>query len=133
MTATAQMIPILRVRHLFGRSLWRPPREFGASGWSMLDRPGLRSIIISADVHRDTGLTYIHASITGKDAVPSYADLALLHKGVWGDDGYAYQVFAPASEHVNIHPHALHLWGAADGHPILPEFGITILDGIKSI
>jgi len=37
--------------------------------------------------------------------------------------GYAYQVFAPPSQHVNIHPYALHLWGKVDGSPTLPEFG----------
>jgi hypothetical protein len=32
-------------------------------------------------------------------------------------------VFAPPSEHVNIHDHALHLWGRLDGARVLPDFG----------
>ena len=48
--------------------------------------------------------------------------LADLHAAVFGA-GYAYQVFAPPSEHVNIHEFALHLWGRLDGRSALPEFG----------
>ena len=44
-----------------------------------------------------------------------------MHRAVF--PGYAYQVFAPPESHVNIHGNALHLWGRADGKPILPEFG----------
>lgn len=54
--------------------------------------------------------------------MPTYDDLCLLHRAVF-KDGYAYQVFAPPSRHVNIHQYALHLWGRSDGKPVLPEFG----------
>ena len=37
--------------------------------------------------------------------------------------GFAYQVFAPPTRHVNIHEHALHLWGRVDGKSITPDFG----------
>jgi hypothetical protein len=49
--------------------------------------------------------------------------LVMLHLGVFGRRRWAYQVFVPESEHVNIHPHALHLWGRADGTNALPNFG----------
>jgi hypothetical protein len=38
--------------------------------------------------------------------------------------GWSYQVFAPPSQHVNIHEHALHLWGRVDGTNVLPSFGV---------
>lgn len=66
----------------------------------------------------------VHASISRGDRMPSYEDLVLLHHVVWGGTGYAYQVFVPRSEHVNIHAHALHLWGLLDGSPELPRFGL---------
>jgi hypothetical protein len=37
-------------------------------------------------------------------------------------DGYAYEVHAPAKDHVNIHEYARHLWGRKDGKPALPDF-----------
>ncbi|TQK29408.1 hypothetical protein [Arthrobacter sp. SLBN-53] len=55
--------------------------------------------------------------------MPTYDELGRLHRAAFGD-GYAYQVFAPAAQHVNIHQNALHLWGRADGPPCLPEFGL---------
>jgi len=54
--------------------------------------------------------------------MPSYNDLKRMHRGVFGD-GHAYQVFAPAAEHVNIRSNALHIWGRLDGLPVLPNFG----------
>ncbi len=78
-----------------------------------------QSVIISCAEH--DGVEYLHASIAG-DELPSYAELVALHRAVF-DSGYAYQVFAPPAQHVNIHECALHLWGRLDGRPVLPEFG----------
>jgi site-specific DNA-cytosine methylase len=36
-------------------------------------------------------------------------------------DGWAFQVFAPPSDHVNI-AQVLHVWGRADGARIHPDF-----------
>lgn len=47
------------------------------------------------------------------------------HAAVWGESGWAYQCFAPAVDHVNIHEHALHLWGLLSGEPLLPNFGAS--------
>lgn len=81
---------------------------------TMTDRP-------SVTVAEFDGEEWIHASIAGP-TMPSYDDLTRLHRAVFGD-GYAYQVFAPASDHVNIHEHAVHLWGRADGARVTPDFG----------
>lgn len=69
---------------------------------------------------------WLHASIAREDRMPSYADLVALHKAVFGAR-YAYQVFAPPSAHVNIHEHALHLWGRVDDGDgrLLPDFGFA--------
>lgn len=121
MTAT---VNALTVRRVLGRKEWGPPHQFGPDGWlfqSQTPEAGRCSVIVSADRH-DDGLVWIHASISRELLMPSYDDLQLLHRAVFGD-GYAYQVFAPPTSHVNIHEHALHLWGRADGRPELPEFG----------
>ena len=79
------------------------------------------SVIVTC-APQDDGLEWIHASIS-RDFMPSYEDLVTLHTSVWKGRGWAYQVFAPASDHVNIHEFALHLWGRRDGQPALPNFG----------
>jgi len=69
----------------------------------------------------DDGNDWVHASIASTDQLPTYADLKLLHHAVFGD-GWAYQVFAPPDDHVNIHEYALHIFGRLDGKPALPDF-----------
>lgn len=66
---------------------------------------------------------WIHTSISRPHEMPSYDDLTILHAAVFGPTGWSYQVFAPRSEHVNIHAYALHLWGKPDGAKVLPNFG----------
>jgi|JI10StandDraft_1071094.scaffolds.fasta_scaffold267220_2 hypothetical protein len=84
---------------------------------------GMR-IFVSIDPNTEPGTDWVHASVAYKDPtrMPSYNDLKRMHRGVFGD-GHAYQVFAPAAEHVNIRSNALHIWGRLDGLPVLPNFG----------
>lgn len=119
MTPTGTIDP-LRLRRILGRHQWSPPEQFGEDGWILVDRARGRSVVVSAAPI--DGTTWVHASIAGRDEMPTYDDLVQLHAAVFGDR-YAYQVFAPADQHVNIHAHALHLWGRADGLPAMPEYG----------
>lgn len=110
----------LRLRRVLGRATWRVPERFGPDGWSMdsLDQDS-RVIVSVADFD---GSEWIHASISHPDRMPTYDDLVLLHEAAFRD-GWAYQVFAPAEHHVNIHAHVLHLWGRVDGKAAMPNFG----------
>lgn len=97
---------------------------FGPSGLAVrVQLPGgdRGSVIVSQSEWG--GVEYLHASLALQLRTPSYEELALLHRAVFGRKRYAYQVFAPGAQHVNIHENALHLWGRADGRPVLPEFG----------
>ncbi|WP_037141732.1 DUF7694 domain-containing protein [Rhodococcoides fascians] len=114
-------IDALQIRAKLGRRDYLPPQQFGPDGWRFVHARHNGSVIVSA-FEWDDNTEWIHASMTRRDATPSYEDLKLLHRAVFGD-GWAYQVFAPERGHVNIHEHALHLWGAADGSIQLPDFG----------
>lgn len=118
----AQHIDILRVRKTLGRAQWSAPLRFGSTGWRLDCRQGDGSIFISSSHHTGIEGIWTHASIAYTSHMPDYEDMALLHRAVW-PDGYAYEVFAPARQHVNIHPFARHLWGRVDGAAALPEFG----------
>ena len=107
------------------------PLPHGPAGFALLlgRRQGRKlhltgSIIVSQSDVPDAPGEWLHASIARQDRMPSYADLAALHKAVFGAR-YAYQVFAPPSAHVNIHSTALHLWGRVDDGDgrLLPDFG----------
>ena len=114
-------IDALRLRHAWGRKAWEVPQPFGPDGWSMQSQDSESSIIVSCAAL--DGVDWIHASIAHAAHLPSYPELVLLHRSVF--NGWAYQVFAPDADHVNIHEYALHLWGRLDGAPILPNFGAS--------
>jgi hypothetical protein len=112
----------LQLRAILGRREWQPPERFGPDGWQIVRNDRAISIIVSA-APEDDGTDWIHASIARHDGtMPTYDDLQLLHKAVFAD-GWAYQVFAPTADHVNIHQHALHLFGRTDGQQAIPNFG----------
>lgn len=115
----ASSIPAGRLRREMGRDDWRAPEVWGPDGWRMFHKSGRASVIVS--VGRFEGVEFVHASIARSDRMPDYLDLTTLHRAAFGD-GWAFQVFAPPSEHVNIHERALHLWGRLDGYPIHPNF-----------
>lgn len=117
MSAT-RFVDAARIRTVLGRRDWAPPDPFGPDGAIIRGTNG-RSIIVTSANWDNTD--WLHASIAAPHT-PTYDDLVLLHRAVWGG-GWAYQCFAPPREHINIHPHALHLWGRADGAPVLPNFG----------
>lgn len=116
----------LAIRGRLRRDDYCAPIPFGPDGYRYDNFDGLRRIIITCSDH--DGVEWIHASISHREKMPSYADLKRLHDAVFRD-GWAYQVFAPPSEHVNIHEFCLHLFGRLDGKRVLPDF----TDGTGSI
>jgi hypothetical protein len=124
---------VLAIRARLGRDRWSPPIArpiTGPTGASFTRSDSLRSIIVtSSDLDPQAGgdgTIWLHASICAHpdDAgVPAYEELAALRYAVWGENGWAFQVFAPAANHINIRSNALHLWGRLDGERIHPDFG----------
>lgn len=114
-------VDALKLRAVLGKRDWLVPQRFGADGWRIIRRDQSASVIVTAADIDDA--TWVHASIAHHDqTTPAYDELVTLHRAVFGS-GWAYQVFAPPSEHVNIHAYTLHLWGRLDGVAVLPNFG----------
>lgn len=113
------VLKVLRERHFIAQ-------PYGPDGCAVSFLPSLKSghatttLIVSRSDH--WGAEWVHASIAHTDRMPTYVELAAMHKAVFGE-GFAYQVFASSAEHVNIHEHALHLWGLDSGAAALPNFG----------
>jgi hypothetical protein len=121
-------VDALRLRKIMGRRDWHVPILYGDAGhaghgWAMRHRNGTTNIIVSRAHWPGEDVEWIHASISHTNHMPSYDELAQLHRAVFGE-AWAYQMFAPTNDHVNIHAHALHLWGRADGQPVTPNFGM---------
>lgn len=130
MAEPVRTIDGLRMRRVMGVDKWMVPTPFGPDGWQMDHK--VENGRVLATCAPWAGYEMLHASMAFKDRLPTYDDLALLHKAVW-PNGYAYQVFTPDDQHVNIHEFALHLWGRSDGVPMLPLFGMTLPSGQRSI
>lgn len=141
--AVPSVIDGLRLRRIMhagtGIDFQRPRRYF--TGWYMdstvavqtAGRPkAMTRIIVSVAPYGDAEVPeatqdapmWVHASMHHHHRVPTYDELSVLHTAVYGD-GWAYTVFAPPDEHVNIHEHVLHLWGRLDGSRVLPNFGFA--------
>lgn len=115
-------VDALKVRAVLGKKAWGVPQRFGPDGWKLVSVDRAASVIVST-AELD-GVAWVHASIAHHDeTIPAYDELVTLHRAVFGAGGWAYQLFAPPTEHVNIHAYALHLWGRLDGAPVLPNFG----------
>ena len=112
----------LQLRHVLGRQDWGIPQRYGPDGWSMVRVDHSASVIVST-AWQDDGHEWTHASWAYDERLPTYEELVLLRSAVWGSTGWAFQVFAPPTEHVNIHIFALHLWGRVDGVNPFPNFG----------
>lgn len=121
---TPTHVNALRIRRVLGRQEWRTPERFGPDGWCLVKVDRSASVIVTT-ARQDDGLEWTHASMAHEDRLPSYDDLVLLRSAVWGSKGWAFQVFAPPSSHVNIHRYALHLWGRVDGANPFPNFGAS--------
>jgi hypothetical protein len=119
---TATHVNALGIRRVLGRQDWGIPERFGPDGWCLVRVDRSASVIVTT-AQQDDGLDWTHASLAHEDRLPSYEELVLLRSAVWGSTGWAFQVFAPPTSHVNIHRFALHLWGRADGANPFPNFG----------
>lgn len=99
---------------------WTPVSRWG-DGYRYLNmRNGLRVVFTGAFI--EDGKTWLHLSVSRAKECPSYEDLCEVKKTFVGEKMWAYQVFAPRTEHINIHQFTLHLWVSVDG-PALPNFG----------
>jgi hypothetical protein len=67
------------------------------------------------------GRRWRHVSASKPKRVPNYEEMCLVKNIFVGEEAEAYQVGAPKSHHVNLHPYCLHWWMPVDG-PVLPDF-----------
>ena len=97
-------------------------------GHCFAHKNGLRVIIdceVKADLRR-----WVHVSMSRLKWNPSHEDMAMVKRAFIGNDRYAYSVWPPEEQYVNIHKHCLHIWALAEGDGrSLPEFS-NVFEGI---
>jgi hypothetical protein len=82
---------------------------------------GTEASVIWSIAREDDSHLWLHASLVLRGRLPGYESLCWLRDAFVGPDRIAYQVFAPADEHINIHAGALHLWAPLEHRPT-PDF-----------
>jgi hypothetical protein len=51
-----------------------------------------------------------HVSVSRKNRPPNWGEMSFIHRLFFVDGETAMQLHVPRDNHVNIHPHCLHLW-----------------------
>lgn len=62
-----------------------------------------------------SGEGWDHVSVSRKNRAPNQTELAHVHRLFFQNTETAVQYFVPPTEHVNNHPHCLHLWRPLEG------------------
>src|SRR6476661_6327136 len=57
-----------------------------------------------------SGEGWDHVSVSLPDRTPTWQEMEHIKRLFFKDDEWAYQLHAPPSKHINIHPHVLHIW-----------------------
>jgi hypothetical protein len=59
-------------------------------------------------------LGWDHVSVSLSNRCPTWAEMEFVKRKFFKDEETAYQLHAPPSDHINVHPYCLHLWRPHD-------------------
>ena len=76
---------------------------------SPIDRAAMRIVASS-------GEGWDHVSVSRANRCPNWPEMEHVKRMFFGDDETAMQLHVPTTDHVNCHPHCLHLWRPFDGN-----------------
>lgn len=62
-----------------------------------------------------SGMGWDHVSVSRQNRCPNWPEMDYVKDLFFRDDETVMQLHVPRSEHVNFHPHCLHLWRPVDG------------------
>lgn len=89
---------------------WRETVELLAGRMFIGEHPNVQGLALIYSEDEIDGKTWRHLSLSRRSRMPSYDDLQRAQRAFLDVDWPAYQVFARAAEHVNLHNFCLHLW-----------------------
>lgn len=71
---------------------------------------GLTFIIGQIRVIVSTGEGWDHVSVSLAHRCPRYEEMKMVKRLCFKPDEWAFELHAPPSKHISIHPYVLHLW-----------------------
>lgn len=73
-----------------------------------------------------SGEGWDHVSASFPDRTPSWDEMAKIKRLFFKDDEAAFQLHVPVTQHINCHPHCLHLWRPLSGEiPVPPSWMVA--------
>jgi len=110
---------------------WVLLRERWGTGYAAVSDSNVRIIIDCSQKSDDKW--WVHISVSRAKTIPTHLDMVRVKRDFLGDR-YAYVVYPPEENYVNLNKNCLHLWALVDEKKgqILPEFS-DFIDGVKSI
>lgn len=100
---------------------WRV--RLAAEGITYVVNPARELTVGYSEAIEKDGRRWRHVSASKPKRVPNYEEMCLVKNIFIGEEVEAYQVGAPKSRHVSIHPNCLHWWAPMDS-PVLPDFSM---------
>jgi hypothetical protein len=64
----------------------------------------------SLRVVASSGMGWDHVSVSRSSRCPNWLEMEFVKRKFFNDDETAMQLHVPATDHINNHPHCLHLW-----------------------
>lgn len=65
-------------------------------------------------------LGWDHVSVSLNHRIPNWTEMSYIKNLFFEPHEWAYQLHAPPSDHINLHPYVLHLWRPQDQEIPLP-------------
>jgi hypothetical protein len=86
--------------------------SYGLAGMFRLLAPNttLLCVVSSGPASRGNDTGWEHVSVSSETRCPTWEEMCFVKDLFWGEDELVVQYHPPKSEHVNFHPHCLHLW-----------------------
>ena len=112
---------MMRPLHVIAMDQWITVKNIDADGGafttkSPVDRRLLRIIA-------SNGMGWDHVSVSRSDRTPTWSELEFVKRLFFTEDEVAMQLHVPPANHINVHPHCLHLWRPqAEPIPMPPEY-----------
>lgn len=73
----------------------------------------------------DLEVRWEHVSVSSPKRVPNWYEMQRVKELFWADDETVVQLHVPPDQHINLHPHTLHLWRPLDEViPLPPQIAV---------
>jgi hypothetical protein len=79
-----------------------------------LQRKVWMRVIASSGADQPKGWRFDHVSVSLSDRTPTWAEMDYVKRLFFHPDEVAFQLHVADADHINAHPHCLHLWRCCD-------------------